>query len=396
MMKNNIRKVYIMDFHKEYSIIRDEIISLRRDIHKHPELSFEEYNTSSLICAVLDKYKISYKSKIAKTGICATLGVPGEKNLLIRADMDALPTEEKTEFEFSSVNKGVMHACGHDMHTASALATAIILKKHENELKGCVKIIFQPGEETTGGAMPMIEEGILESPKVTAAIGGHITPEFDNKIFKIKSGALMASPDDFSVKFIGKSTHGAEPQNGITPIIPASEFVIETQRLSKELCEGTPNVLSVCTVDSNGGVNTIPDEAIVLGTFRSFDESSRTKAKNALESLAEQIAKKHGVKLDYNYNFLYPPVINDENMTKFFINTAMNLYGDNSVILMDKPLMTGDDFSYFGKYVPSVYFWYGARGNKPSVLHSSDFNVNEDSIETCCAIFTAFTLSYLG
>ena len=310
--------------------------------------------------------------------------------------MDALPTEEKTALPFASVKKGVMHACGHDMHVAAALATAIILKKYENELKGCVKIVFQPGEETTGGAEPMIKEGVLENPPVTAAIGGHISPEFENKTFKVKTGGIMASPDDFYVKFIGKSTHGAQPDKGISPIIPAAEFVLDTKRISEKICKGTQNVLSICTVDSNGGVNTIPDEAIVLGTFRSFDEDSRKQACEHLKASSEEIATEYGAKVNYTYNFLYPPVINDEEITNKFISVAKKLYGENSVVILDKAFMTGDDFSYFSKNVPSVYFWYGAKGDIPSTLHSSEFNVNEDAIETCTNIFTEFTFNYLG
>ena len=384
-----------MDFIYEYSLIKDEIINVRRKLHQNPELSFEEYETAETISKVLDKYSVNHIKNIAKTGICATIGNPSSKNLLIRADIDALPTEEKTNLPFSSQKKGVMHACGHDMHASAALATAIILKKYEKELNGCVKIIFQPGEETTGGAEPMIESGILENPPITAAIGGHISPEFENKRFKVKSGGIMASPDDFCVKFIGKSSHGAEPHKGISPIIPAAEFVLQTKEISKTLCKNTQNVLSICTIDSNGGVNTIPDEAKVLGTFRSFDEESRKQACELLEASAKEIAQKHGAKADYIYNFLYPPVINDENITKIFVDVANKLYGNNAVTILDKPFMTGDDFSYFSKKVPSVYFWYGAKGEVPSTLHSSEFNVDEDAIETCSNIFTEFTLNYL-
>ena len=388
--------MFYMDFLKEYKLIKEEIIKTRRTIHANPELGFEEFKTSQTIKNILDKYNISYTDKISKTGICATIGCKTDKVLLIRADMDALPIEEKTGLEFSSQTKGIMHACGHDVHVASALATAIVLKKNEETLNGTVKIVFQPAEETTGGAEPMIAEGVMSSPKVTAAICGHVNGNFETGTFKVKSGPIMASPDDFSVKFIGKSTHGAEPENGISPIAPACEFVTEVNKLSHSLCKGTPNVLSVCTVCSLGGVNTIPDCAEVLGTFRSFDQNSRVMACQALEECAKRISDNHGTKIEYNYNYLYPPVINHEAMTEGFIKTATDLYGSESVEILRKPFMTGDDFSYFSNEVPGVYFWYGAKKDIACSLHSSEFDINEDAIEVCANIFTNFALDYLG
>lgn len=384
-----------MNFDNEYKLIKDEIIAVRRLIHQNPELGFEEENTAQTICSVLDKYDISYQKGIAKTGICACIGTTGDKVLLIRADIDALPTEEKTGLPYASKKSGVMHACGHDIHIASALAAAIVLKKHEKELKGSVKIVFQPAEETTGGAKPMIDEGILNNPKVTAAIGGHVSPEFKTGTVKVKPGALMASPDDFMIKFIGKSAHGAEPQNGINPIIPAAEFASEINNKAKTLCKDG-NVLSICTLSSDGGVNTIPDEALILGTFRSFDEDSRNNASELLCSFAEEKARKFGAKIEYKYNFLYPPVINDNKMTEDLISIAQKALGAEKVLKFDKSLMTGDDFSYFGKYVPSVYFWYGADSGNSAPLHSSQFIADEDAIKTCAKVFCEFTNWYLG
>ncbi len=383
-----------MTFTEEYKLIKNEIINLRRHIHAHPELSFNEYNTSASICAVLDKYNITYTKGIAKTGICCKIGHKTDKVLLIRADIDALPTQEQTELEFSSVNDGVMHACGHDIHIASALSVAIVLKKHEDLLNGCVKIIFQPGEETTGGAMPMIEEGIMDNPKVTCAIAGHVTPDFESGKIKLRSGPMMASPDDFMIDFIGKSAHGAEPQNGINPILPASEFTLGINDFLNDLLSGG-NVLSVCTLSSDGGVNTIPDIALVLGTFRSFDEVSRQKASEKIADFANKCAEKYGAKAKTTYNFLYPPVINDCTLTKQFTCIAQEVLGMGNVSEFENPLMTGDDFSYFGKYVPSVYFWFGGKINDGDKLHSSNFAADENSIETCAKLFYEFARWYL-
>lgn len=384
-----------MNFYSVYESIREEIINVRRSIHMHPELGFEEFETSKLICSVLEKYDIEYKSGIAKTGIVAKIGTKEDKVLLIRADMDALPVPEKTHLPFSSVNDGIMHACGHDIHIASALSAAIVLKKHEDELNGSVKIVFQPAEETTGGALPMINEGIMDNPRVTCAIGGHIAPDIEVGKIKLKCGPLMASPDDFTIKFIGKSTHGAQPQDGISPIIPASQFVCKTKEISDILCKNNTNVLSVCTIMANGGKNTIPDEAIVIGTFRSFDDESRYKARDILKSHAENIAAEHGAKTEFEYNFLYPPLVNDVQVTKMMDKTASEILGKENVLYFEKPLMTGEDFAYFAKAVPAVFIWYGGKTDSKEPLHSSKFAVSEDAIEVCSKLFCEFAIKYL-
>ncbi len=379
--------------HSLYEKIKDEIILLRRQIHMFPELSFNEFKTADTICSVLDKYKINYERNIAGTGIVAKIGKGQDKVLIIRADMDALPVCEETLLPFSSENDGVMHACGHDIHIASALACAIMLKKNEENLSGCAKIVFQPGEETTGGAEPMINEGILDNPKVTCAIGGHVTSELDVGKIMIKDGALMASPDDFSIVFVGKTTHGATPEYGLNPILPASKMVMECEEIAKDLKDGS--VLSVCTIDANGSVNIIPERAKILGTFRSFSEDKRKEISNKLKDISNEIAKTYGVKAEYKYNFLYPPVINDVNTTKGIISAAKDVIGSENVITMPKPVMTGDDFSYFCKYVPSAYFWYGVKDGTDEPLHSSRFVASEDAIEICANVFYKFATDYL-
>ncbi len=378
----------------DYSEIKDEILNIRREIHKFPELAFSEYETADKICKVLDKHGIEYKRGIAKTGIVATVGTNADKVLLIRADMDALPISEKTDLPFASQNDGIMHACGHDIHVASVLACALLLKRCENELNGCIKFVFQPAEEGVGGALPMIEEGILDNPKVTCAIGGHIAPELEVGKIKIKSGALMASPDDFMIKFIGKSTHGAEPQNGISPILPAAEMVSKCREL-QDILSYDGNVLSVCTIAADGNVNIIPEEAVILGTFRSFTEDARNEACSVLKKEAEKIAENYGVKLEYEYHFLYPPVVNDDSLTKDLIAVAEKVIGGENIVIMDKPLMTGEDFSYFGKAVPSSFMWYGGKSNEAYPLHSAHFVANEDAIEISSKIFFEFAVDYL-
>lgn len=384
-----------MSFNSEYEQIKKEIISARREIHQNPELGFEEFKTSDTICRILDAHGINYERNICKTGIVANIGTKKDKVLLIRADMDALPIEEKTELPFSSLKKGVMHACGHDVHIAAALASAIILKNHERELNGSVKILFQPAEETTGGALPMIKQGVLENPDVTCAISGHITPELPVGSIFSKSGPLMASPDDFEIQIIGKSTHGAQPQNGISPIIPAADIVKELDKLSKEVYEKDKSVLSVCSVISDGGINVIPDRALILGTYRSFDEGARKNVDTSIHEFSKRITKLNLCELSYKYNYLYPPLVNDEDTFSFFIECASDVLGRDNVHIISKPLMTGEDFSYFCQSVPSVFFWYGGNNGSDNPLHSSKLVLNEDAIAVAASLFTDFAFKYL-
>jgi len=378
-----------------YSKIKEEIISVFKELHRNPELGFSEFKTSEIICSFLKKYNIEYTDKIAKTGVLATIGKNAGKVLLIRADMDALPVEEKSDLEYSSKNCGVMHACGHDIHTSVALATAYMLKQIEDKIDGCVKIVFQPAEETTGGAEPMIKEGVMENPKVTAAIGGHVTPQLEVGKVWLKEGPLMASPDDFSVEFIGKSCHGAEPENGISPLMPAAEFALNIKDIVLSKITENNCVLSVCTLSGGNSVNVIPESAKILGTFRSFSENSRQTAAKAIENYANELAEKYGVKAEIKYNFLYPPLINNEEMTKKMRKILSENTGEENIINLQKPLMTGEDFSYFANEVPSVFLWYGCSdGVNCAPLHSNNFIADENTIEFAANIFFEFAKDY--
>lgn len=384
-----------MSFDIEYRKIKNTIIKFRRQVHQNPELGFSETKTANAICQILDQYNIDYERNICHTGIVAQIGDKSEKVLLIRADMDALPIEENTNLEFKSVNKGVMHACGHDLHMSSVLATAIILKKHEKQLNGSVKIVFQPAEETTGGALPMINHGILRNPDVTCAISAHVTPELPVGEISIKSGPLMASPDDFKIEIIGKSAHGAQPQKGINPISTAVDIVKELELLSKELFSKDKSILTVCSLIADGGVNIIPDKALILGTYRSFDENARKQADKRIYETSEKLAKANGCQIQTSYNYLYPPLVNDKNTFDFFVECAKEILEEENIHILSQPLMTGEDFSYFCREIPSVFFWYGANNGSDAPLHSSELILNEDAIWVSSSLFWKFTMEYL-
>ena len=382
----------------DYNEIKNKIIEIRRKIHMHPELSFEEYETAKEICAFLDEHNISYTSEIAKTGICALVGNPrADKCILIRADMDALPYEEHTGLDFASVNKGVMHACGHDLHIASALAACYILKKHESEFDGCVKIVFQPGEETTGGAKPMIDEGVLLNPEPQICIGAHVTPEYPTGELYFRSGALMASPDDFRIVFTGKSAHGAEPQNGINPIDAAAEFSVGIKQKLCEKIDFTHNVFTICSFNSGTANNIIPDTAVIEGTFRSFSTNDRKTAEEIMKDYAKSVCKKYGAESELTYNYLYPPLINDAEVCGDVKQFAISEFGKEKIKEFEKPLMTGEDFSYFALSKPSVFVWAGcAPQGKKGALHSAEFVADEDVIEICARLFAGYTLKYFN
>lgn len=387
-----------MNVLNDYLEIKDEIIAIRRKIHQNPELSGLEFETAQTICDCLDKYSIKYKSGIAKTGICAIIGnKKSEKCVLIRADMDALPIEEDSGVDFSSENKGIMHACGHDIHIANALASAIILKKYEPILNGCVKIVFQPAEETTGGAEPMINEGIMNSPKPDICLGIHVTPQFPTGELYFKEGALMAAPDDFKLTFIGKSSHGAEPENGINPMNPASEFVLGIHQRMEEKIDFSKNVFSVCTFNCGTSFNQIADTAVLSGTFRSYEDEDRKNADEIIDHYAKELCEKYNTKYSFTYSYRYPPLHNDPDLCKDTMNFCTNTFGKNSVKVFEKPLMTGEDFSYFARLAPSVFIWAGCGDiAKPSVLHSKNFYADENVIEYAVRFFCEYTKEFLN
>lgn len=387
-----------MNIENTYNNIETEIISIRRKIHENPELSNEEFKTAKTICEFLDKYKISYKSGIFQTGICAIIGNPDiGKCVLIRADMDALPFEEKTNLSFASKIPGVMHACGHDLHASAALATAYILKQYESELNGCVKIVFQPAEETSGGAEPMINNGVLDNPNVDICLGAHVSPSYATGELYFKSGPLMAAPDDFIIEIIGKSSHGAEPEKGINPIIPASKFVtIIHDRLSQHI-DFNNNVFTVCCLESGTTFNIIPDNAVIKGTFRSFSNDDRSTADRIINDVLKELSVEYGVKYNYTYGYRYPPLINDVNLTEEVKSFAAKLYGSDKIKNFTKPLMTGEDFSYFAQSRPSVFVWAGCGvEGKDCVLHSSTFEADEKVIGIVAKLFSEYTLYYLN
>ena len=388
--------IFLVIFMTNIKIITDElekeIIALRRRLHENPEFAFCEFKTDEIIKNFLEKHNISYKDGIAKTGICAEInGKENGKTILIRADIDALKICEKNNVDYKSKNEGMMHACGHDMHIAAALYCAAALKRIENDISGTVRFMFQPAEEETGGALDMINAGVLDG--VDVAVGLHVDPETETGKIRLKDGEFFASPDFFNVEIIGKGSHGAQPENAIDPIKVLSEILY---KIHKNVDQATQNkaVMSVCKLNSGFSENSIPDTAAFGGTVRAFDNITRKNADNAIEQTVNDACKKFGAKYNYKYTYLYPPLINDKTVTQNVIKSAEKVVGKEN-ILPAKKNMLGDDFSYIAEKVPSCYFKLGCKNDEKissNKLHTPNFNPNEDAIKIGARIFVQFIL----
>lgn len=363
----------------------DEIIWIRRHIHAHPELSFEEYNTSKFIGSKLKEWNIPYKEGIVKTGIVAEITgtKAGNKTCLaLRADIDALPIDEKNEVEYKSKQKGIMHACGHDVHASSLLGTAKILNEIKNDFSGTIKLIFQPGEEKApGGASLMIKEGVLENPKPTAIIAQHVSPELEVGKVGFRTGKYMASTDEIYLTVKGKGGHAAMKGTYVNPLLIASEILIELEK-SFSSCK-IPTVLAFGRMQANGATNIIPSEVTIDGTLRTFDETWRNEAQNIIRTLCSVVATKLRGSCEVNILNGYPALINDEKTTLLAKKSTEEFLGKENVVNLELR-MTGEDFSFYAQQIPACFYRLGT-GNKAkgitSGVHTPTFDIDESALK---------------
>lgn len=372
-----------------------EIINIRRELHKIPELAYEEYKTSKFIADYLKNLGIDIIGNVAKTGIIGTIKAKNAtKTLLLRADMDALELNEENEIDYKSQHHGRMHACGHDVHMAILLGTAKALVKNAHKLKANVKLMFQPGEEGVGGALPMIKEGVFENPKVDAAFAFHVAPDVEVGSLLLTKGSVTASPDNFDIIINGRGGHGGMPEKNIDSILIGSEIVRKLKNLTKEYIKNEHAVVTVCSFISGTNYNVMPDKAVLKGTFRSFSEDVRQKIAELIKEIAKQTADKYGAQSEVNIDFLYPSVINDEIMLNKVYDTAKKIF---NVIFTDTPQTWGEDFSYISQTVPSCLALLGCGNKKKGItapLHSSKFNVDEACIPLAVKLMTDFALNF--
>ena len=378
-----------------------EIVSVRRDIHSNPELSFEEHKTAATITSVLDKYGIEYEEGIAKTGVVALIrgNNPEEKTVALRADMDALPIKELNEIGYKSKNDGIMHACGHDVHTASLLGTAIILQKLRNEFKGTVKLIFQPSEEKyPGGAKVMIEEGVLENPEPEIIFGQHVYPDIEAGKVGLKSGNYMASTDEIFLTVKGKGGHGALPHKNIDPVLIASHIIIALQQIvSRNARPDLPTVISFGRVIADGQTNVIPDEVKIEGIMRTFNEEWRAEIKERITKMAIGIAESMGGECDVFIDQGYPVLVNDEKVTGKTREYAIEYLGKENVLELELRT-TAEDFAYFTQRIPGCFYRLGVRNDEKGItsnLHTATFDVDESSLETGMGLMAWMTVREL-
>ena len=388
--------------------IFNEIISVRRHIHKHPELSFKEYKTSEFICSILDKHKITYTKNIVETGIIAIIegNNPTTKTILLRADLDALPIEEENNTDYKSINLGIMHACGHDVHSASVLGTAMILNKLKTTFNGTIKIMFQPGEEVLpGGASLMIEAGVLQNPRVDLAIAQHVFPSMEVGKVGFRSGMYMASTDELHITINGKGGHAAMPAEYINPLNAASAIIQEIEKefpfyfdedgVSKNSHNHIPTVVAFGKIEGKGATNIIPASVYMGGTFRTMDETWRAEVKEKIKSIILSVCEKYKATADINIENGYPFLVNDIELTARCKALAIDYLGKENV--EDLPLrMTAEDFSYITQKVPSCFYRLGTGNKQKGItngVHTSTFDIDEKALEISTGLMAWMTIN---
>jgi hippurate hydrolase len=364
-----------------------EIVDLRRTLHRHPELSGEEHETARRVAERLDALPLDVRTGLHGTGVLATLdgGKPGP-TVLLRGDMDALPIREETGLDFASENEGVMHACGHDVHTSSLLGAAMILARHRDAVHGQVRFCFQPHEEKLpGGAKFMMGEGVLdaanETPGVEAVFGQHVKPGLPAGAIGVRPGWFMASSDEVYVTVNGEGGHAANPHElSADATYVASQIVVALQSVISRHCPpGVPSILTIGRLIADGATNVIPASARLEGTFRAMDEDWRVRAHDLIERVATRTAEAHGATAEVEVKVGYPAVYNDEATTALVKDAALDYVGPDRTIDADR-WFAGEDFAYFLQERPGTFYQLGAGTDHG--LHTSKFAVDEDALRT--------------
>lgn len=390
-----------MNIKKNILDIIPEVIRIRREFHAYPELSGKEIETNKRICRYLDKYGIEYKSGYAGNGVVGIIrGAMEGKTVGIRADIDALPICENNDLEYKSINEGVMHACGHDAHTAIMLGSAIILKNMEKELRGNVKFFFQPQEEAIGGAEPMIKEGCLDNPETDHAIGLHVMPNIPTGKVELKYGKLNGNTGNVEIIAKGKSGHAAYPETAVDAIVIAAHIITALQTLvSRNISPLNSVVLTFGKIKGGEKNNIIAKEVVLSGTLRTLDTKTRSKAKELIKRIAENAAIGLGGSADVNFQDGYIELINDDYVAKVVEETAIEVVGEENILYKEFPSLGGEDFSYFADRIPSAFFHLGC-GNEElkttAPLHSDKFVLDEDCIKTGIEMEVRTVLKLLG
>ena len=370
--------------------ISPRIVSYREHLHQHPELSFQEFNTMEFVADKLTQLNIPFQKEIAGTGIIGLIKAShhyeNQSCIGLRADLDALPIQEENNVAYKSLNDGIMHACGHDVHTSVLLGTAEILNEIKEELPHPIKLIFQPGEETNpGGASLMIEAGVLENPKVERMYGLHVFPEFEAGHLGLRSGLYMASSDEIHISIQGIGGHGALPEKCVNPLMMGASFVIEAKELLESICpKEIPHVLTFGRFEALGSTNVVPSSCEIKGTFRTMDENWRALAHDKLNALAKKISNDYKGEIKLAISKGYPFLKNDIDLTVKLKKSFIASIGKDKV--HDLPIrMTAEDFAFYSQKIPVVFFRLGVANNEKGVnygVHHPKFDIDVKSIKT--------------
>lgn len=379
----------------------EEVVNHRKHLHANPELSFKEFKTSEYIQKFLSDNNIEFQAGFVKTGVVAHIKGknPDRKVIALRADIDALPIEEKNEVEYKSQNEGVMHACGHDVHTSSMFGVCKILNELKDQFEGTIKIVFQPGEELVpGGASLMLKEGALKNPDAELIIGQHVYPQMEVGNVGFRKGMYMASADEIYVTVKGKGGHGALPEKCIDPIVITSHIIVALQQIvSRNASPTIPTVLTFGDIIGKGSTNIIPDEVKLKGTFRTFDENWRAEAKDKMKKMAESIAEGMGGSCDFDIHHGFPFLVNEDNTTQTAWEAAEEFLGKEKVHALDLR-MTSEDFAFYSQEMPSCFYRLGIANTPKGInsgLHTNTFDIDHESLRTSIGLMSYIALNML-
>jgi amidohydrolase len=379
------------------------LTKVRRWIHQHPELSYHETETAAYIASVLNELGIEVIEGIAGNGVVGLIrGEECGTTVAIRADMDALPINEEVDVEYRSIHENRMHACGHDGHMAIALGVGKLLAAQKKKLKGNLKLIFQPAEEVPpiGGAKGMIEEGVLKNPDVSAIFGLHMWPEIPSGEIGLKAGPIMAEADRFEIIIHGKGGHGAAPHRTNDTFVMTAQTILALQTVISRMVDPLkPAVLSFGKCQAGTAYNIIPDKIQLEGTTRYFERYLGSHLENKIRNVSQGVCQAYGGSCELDYQYGFPPTINDAQMTSLLAENANGILGVDKVHWVQEPSMTGEDFSYFLQKLPGCYFWLGTQNPDQGIihpLHSSHFQLDEEVLNLGVAVLTSTVINYLN
>jgi amidohydrolase len=372
-----------------------EFIDIRHHLHAHPELSYQEFETSKFIQKKLDEFGISYEIK-ANTGVIGMIKGknPESKTIALRADIDALPIKEENNLDYKSTKEGIMHACGHDVHTSILLGASRILNELKDEWEGTVKLIFQPGEERNpGGASLLIKEGVLENPKPQAIFGLHVHPSLETGKLSFRGGKVMASADEIYITIKSKGGHAAAPHTTVDTILVASHLVVALQQvISRNRDPFSPSVLSITSFQGGFTTNVIPSEVKLMGTFRAMDESWRFRAHELIKKQAVELVESMGAEIDLHIDIGYPTVYNNEALNEQAREQAEAYMGQENVFETELR-MGAEDFGYYSQVIPGCFYRLGVMNKEKGItsgVHTPTFNVDEQAIEIGMGMMASF------